>query len=246
MMPSKVWSKDNLEKAMNMEIDQETEMIHSHNHPIHNNLHGQTDQSQRMIDNHTAASQASLLTTMAEVMEAVLQNTNTMNVQRLLNAETTTAAPIPPTIPSRTAPVMPPIQCETFEQATPCDSAVLFPPIYTSDGTNMLFKPMTTFQSESVDRQVMDFSNTSESTMQHPERIQFFSDGFFNDGNTIARFSRPPMAYHRMSNSLNGNLSRAPLYATTITSSSSSTKDHGHQIIMQPGTIITHQPFFPS
>lgn len=236
IMPSRLWNKVKLDSTMGIETNQDTEMSSPVTTTIHEALHDETQQAQQIIENHTASSQASLLTTMAEVMEAVLQNTDTMNVQRLLNAPIY-SAPIPDTIPSRTAPIMPPIQCETYEQTTPCDSAVLFPPIYTSDGgPNMLLKPMTAFQGEPINHQTMDCNMPALSpTVQRSEEFQVTYDGYFDNGNPIARFSRPSAGHGQMANSMNGNASRAPPPVCL--------RDN---LMMQPGTIITHQPFFHS
>ncbi|PWN38366.1 uncharacterized protein FA14DRAFT_177639 [Meira miltonrushii] len=235
IMPSRLWSKVKSDESMGVQMNQDTEMSSPASPTIHQALHDQVPQSQQTIESHTASSQASLLTTMAEVMEAVLQNTDTMNVQRLLNAPIY-SAPIPDAIPSRTAPIMPPIQCETYEQTTPCDSAVLFPPIYTSDGPSMLLKPMTAFQGEAINRQTMECAPTFSRTVhQRSEGFQVTYDGYFDNGNSIARFSRPSTGHSQMSSSINGNVSRVPQPVTL--------RDN---LMMQPGTIITHQPFFHS
>jgi hypothetical protein len=233
MMSSRLWNKENTDSTMSVELSQDTEM-NNPSTPIHEALNDQTQQqSQQIVDSHTASSQASLLTTMAEVMEAVLQNADTMNVQRLLNGSIYPAS-VPNTVPSRTAPIMPPIQCETYEQTTPCDSAVLFPPIYTSDGPSMLLKPMTTFQGEEINRQTLNCIQALPRTIQR-EGYQVITDGYFDNVSSTAPLSQTSIGYSQMSNCMDGNISRVPPPV--------SLKDN---LMMQPGTIITHQPFFHS
>ena len=227
---SKLWSKENAENTSTCGD------IEMNNSPNLKSMQNSPQQSpQHLTNNHTSSTQASFETTMAEVMEAVRQNVDTMNVQRLLNARIY-PAPTVNAIPSRTAPIMPPIQCEMYEQTTPYDSAVLFPPIYTSDGSNMLMNSITALQGEAINRQTLDCSRASPFTVHHrSEKLQVMNNSHFDHGNQTTPFSRPTSGYPQNFTSMSGNVSKMhpPV----------SLKDN---LMMQPGTIITHQPFFHS